>query len=126
MYDFISTIYTALNVTAVTNLLDTYGTGKALFADSLIPADCGVWKTINFYQSGSEDYGLDYGQVNFSVNCRAQTRAEASAIAEAVLTRLNRTNFGNFYIVGAKLPILNPADETDSYNQPVEITLKAR
>jgi len=120
-------IFTALNVSAITSLLDEYTAGvPALFADTVIPEDCTAMKTINFYQVGMIDLALNYIQATYSVNCRAPTQTEAETIAAAVVGSVNRTSYTEFFTncqLGAPIP---PADATDVYNIPIEITFKKR
>ena len=119
-------IYTALNKTSITNLLDSYLSGKALFAEALMPESFTGNKSINFYMATSFNGGLEYREYTYSVSCRAQTQGEAQTIAEAVFDEINRTSYGDYYIVCRVNPVIPPRDERDNYNVPVEITLKTR
>ena len=119
-------IYTALNKTSITNLLDSYLTGKALFAEALMPEAFTGSKSINFYMIASFNGGLEYKEYTYSISCRAATQGEAQTIAEAVFDEINRTSFGDHYMVCRVNPVIPPRDERDNYNVPVEVTLKTR
>jgi hypothetical protein len=119
-------IYNALNVTAITSLLNTYGTGYALFSDMVIPADCEVKKTINFYQLGTIDCRLNYGLARYTVNCRAETQGEAMAIAIAVVNAINLETYTTYRLYCQIYQGLPPQDNTDVYNIPIEVTIKRK
>ena len=119
-------IYSALNKTSITNLLDSYLTGRALFAEALMPEGFTGSKSINFYMIASFNGGLEYKEYTYSISCRAATQGEAQAIAEAVFGEMNRTSFGDYYMVCRVNPVIPPRDERDNYNVPVEVTLKTR
>lgn len=119
-------IYNALNVTAITSLLDAYGTGYALFSDMVIPADCYAKKTINFYQLGVIDCRLDYGLATYTINCRAETKAEAMTIAVAVVNTINLESYTTYRLYCQIQQGLQPQDNTDVYNIPVEVTIKRK
>jgi hypothetical protein len=107
-------------------MLDSYLTTYALFNSYIIPADCTAKKTINFYQLGSIDCRLEYGLGNYTVNCRAETQAESEAIANAVITAVNRRSYTTYYLFCQLNQCVPPADNTDVFNTPVEITIKKR
>ena len=118
-------IFSALNVAAVTGLLDEYSAGvPSLFSDTQLPEDCTALKTINFYQVGMIDLSLNYVQWTYSVNCRAPTLAEADTIAAAVVAAVNRVSFTDYFLTCQIGAPITPADDTDVYNVPIEITLK--
>lgn len=119
-------IYTALNVSSITGLLDDYRTGKALFSESVMPEDFTGQKSVNYYMVSSFNGGLEYSEYRYSISCRAATQGEASTIASAVFDALNRSSYGDYYIVCSVNPVIPPADDTDNFNVPVEIILKTR
>jgi len=121
-----SDLYTALNVSAVTSLLDSYGTGKALWYETLIPQDFTKQKSINFYRAASADMGLPYTEIQYNVNCRAGTQGEAENIADKVIENINRVNYTGYYISCTVLPVIPPADDRDNYNCIVQAILKKR
>jgi len=80
-----SEMYTALNITDITSLLDTYASSPALFSDDLLPQDFGAdKKSINYYRVGLYDGGLEYSNYSYSINCRAKSKTESETIAQAV------------------------------------------
>jgi len=119
-------IYTALNVTAITNLIDTYGSGKALFNDSLIPADFTGKKSINFYLVSPIIGANELEEYEYSVNCRAATFNGSLTMAYTVHTALNRIHGVDSFKLSLVLNTIPPADSTDLYNTPVTIKLKMR
>ncbi len=119
-------LYTALNKTPLTALLSTYGTGKALFNDELIPANCTGRKTVNFYRSRIYDPNNAFDLCVYIANCRAQTSAESLAIAEAVITQINRVYADKTFYICSMLQTIPPQDDRDNYCTPVEITIKMR
>lgn len=123
---FSSELYTALNTTNITTLLDAYGTGKALFDCTLIPTDCAAVKAINYYQLGFSDVRNDYDMSVYTINCRAATQGEAVTIAKAVINEVNRKSYSNYFITCQLGQVLPPADDTDIFNAPIELTIKKR
>jgi hypothetical protein len=124
-----SEMYDALNNTDITDLLTTYGTRKAIFEDLLVPEDVpATATTINYYRISSLDGGLDYTQVDWSVNCRANTYNASLALAQKVFEETNRINGTNadYHILCRILQTIPPLDATDNYNTPIAATLKTR
>jgi hypothetical protein len=125
-----SEIYTLLNVSAITTLLDSYVIGEtsyaALFYDVLLPADFTGFKSINFYRTAAYAAAGEVQQFLYTINCRARTHAESVQIAYAVIAEINRVSFSSGFSICSLLPTLGPQDDTDVYNTPVEITLKLR
>jgi hypothetical protein len=115
-------LYNALNVTAITSLIDTGG----LFDSRAIAEDFEGFKTINFYLSGPYNGSVEWSEYQYSVNCRAQTDGESRAIAEAVFNQLNRADFVGYHTNCNVLGTLPPIDSTDVFNTPVEVILKSR
>jgi hypothetical protein len=126
MYDYISSLYAALNVVGITGQLATYGPGTALFAESIIPSDCNEFPTINFYQSGIHDGKKEYGHSVYTVACRHPERKEAERIGDLVIDTINRINVFDYYISCVKLPCVPPMDDTDVFNQPIQTTIMKR
>ena len=101
-------------------------TMKAKFNALIIPSSLSAQaSTVNYYP-GVFDGGLEYGQMVWTVNCRAGTYAQSRTIAETVFTELNRSNDNNWYCLCSMLETVKPQDETDNYNTVVEVTLKFR
>lgn len=118
-------LYDALNVSSVTSLLGTYGSGYALFADSRIPSDyTSIAPSVNFYLSGTFNSIEGYTITTMTINCRAATSLLSRALADAVITAINRVNFTGYYITCTALPEIGPADETDNYNTIVQATMQ--
>jgi hypothetical protein len=124
--DFRSRLYDALNVTGITSLIDEYESQPALIYGTVIPEDCLVSKTINYYLSTPIDCTAFNPVGKFSVNCRAETESESYSIAYAVITNINMVSFGDYYITCQWLQTLPPQDPTDNFNSPIEITFKQR
>lgn len=119
-------IYTALNVSSITNLLDAYSTGKALFNDSLIPADCTADKSINFYLISPIVGASNTEEYEYSINCRAATFNASLTMAYTVHTALNRIHGVDSFKISSVLQTIPPQDSTDVYNTPLTIRLKMR
>lgn len=117
-------LYTALNVTDITDLLDSYNTGKALFSAKLIPEDFTGNKSINFYMSGVFNAALEYGRYLYSINCRSNNFYESKEIAIAVKDEINRRHYTNSFMTASILETIPPMNDTDNYNTPVEAIIK--
>lgn len=117
-------LYSALNVSAITDLLDSYESGKALFGDYLVPQDFTGSKSINFYMINAYDASLDYKNYGYSINCRANDLDTSRSLAIAVIDEINRSNYTDCYMVCTVLSTIPPTDDTDNYNTPVEVTIK--
>lgn len=118
-------MFTALNVAGVQATIDSYGANYALWADDVIPQGF-IGKSINFYRSEDISGATDYTIYQYTINCRADLRSTAEAIAEAVLTAINRVSFVGYYIVCSVLPVIPPADDRDNYNCIVQAILKKK
>ena len=116
-------INAALDVSAITGVLDTYNEDTALWNDTIQPSDF-TGKGINFYMSGNYDARLDYDEYDFTVNCRATTYSTSNTIANTVITELNRKQHSGYYTACSALPTISPADTTDNYNTIVQVNLK--
>jgi hypothetical protein len=119
-------IYTALNIVGITGLLDTYGTGKALFNESLIPSAFTGKKSINFYLVSPIIGANELEEYEYSVNCRAATHNASLTMAYTVHTALNRVHGVDSFKLSSVLQTIPPADSTDVFNTPVTIKLKMR
>lgn len=123
-------IYTALNVTAITDLLDSYVMNsvsyKALFHDSIIPSYLTVKNSINYYLISPIIGGTEIEQYEYSINCRAETFNASLTMAYIVHTALNRIHGVNSFKISSVLKTIPPVDETDVYNTPLTINLKKR
>lgn len=116
----------AFDVSSITDLLGDYESGHALFNGVVIPQDCKALNTINYYQTGSIDLAASAVIARFSINCRAETEGEAHTIAHAVAAAVNRVSFVTYYMTVNYGQAIPPADDTDAYNVPLEITFKQR
>ena len=122
----------ALNVAAITTLLDTYvdkdGTVlPALFDDMVIPADIAEEaKTINFYKSATADLCQPVEIYTYTINCRAKLKEEAETILKAVADEINRNNYSGYFITCQALPTVPPQNEQDNYNAILEIRIKMK
>ena len=119
-------IYTALNVTAITNLLDAYGSGKALFNEMIMPSAYTGKKSINFYLIAPIIGASEVEEYEYSINCRAATMNASLSMAYTVHTALNRVHGVDSFKISSVLATIPPADQTDSFNTPVTIKLKLR
>ncbi len=119
-------LYNALNVSTVTNLLDAWGTGKALFNEPIIPENCTGTETINFYFIAAINGGLDYGDYQYNVNCRSATYKNSLILANAVFSILNRVSIPDGFMFCNMLQTIPPADNTDTYNTPITVKIKMR
>lgn len=123
------------NNATVTALLSTYTdynsvTKYAIFNDNVIPKWAQQYdlpKTINYYSISPVDGGLNYGDIQYSISCRANEKYDAQLIQKAVFDVLNRkaSNTTGFFICSA-LPVIEPVDSTDNYNAPVEVRIKTK
>ena len=126
MYDFSGSLYSALNVSAITDLLADYNGVPALFAEYIIPPDCTEFPTVNFYQSGIVDGRQNYGSATFTIACRSLERKEAEAVGNMVFDTLNRSGANNYFLSCVKQACIPPADPTDVFNQPIQVTILMR
>lgn len=122
MIDIRNTLYTLLNVSAITNALDTWDGAPALFVGTRIPEGCNAHKTINVYITSPQESN-EYTRVTSIAACRGDTEYEALAVATLVYNALHRYSHNGYYTYCALLPVVPPADETDVYNAPVQITI---
>lgn len=121
-----SEIHTALNVTAINNLLDAFGSGKALFNDSIIPASFTGKSSINYYLISPIIGANELEEYEYSVNCRSNTFNKSLTLAYTVHTALNRIHGVDSFKLSSVLTTIPPIDSTDVYNTPITIKLKMR
>ena len=116
-----------LSDSAVTSLLTSKGAYPCLSVgvkepESWLPTD----STISIYNAGGMDNRDKRMIVTLTVNCRGATELICKQIASAVVSSVNREVIpggGRYYCqTGFVIP---PQDDLDSYNLPVEITMKA-
>jgi len=119
-------LFTILNVSAVTNLLDTVGSVKGLFNSRSIPEFFTGFKTVNFYLSSPYNGSVEWEEYRYSINCRAKTDGESRAIAVQVFNLVNRADFTDGHTNCSVLGTLPPADDTDVFNTPIEVIIKTR
>jgi hypothetical protein len=112
---------------SVTSLLTLKGSAPALAVGVKEPTK---WKptdsTISIYNAGGMDNRDKRMIVTLTANCRGATEVICKQIASAVVSSVNREQIpggGRYYCqTGFVIP---PQDDLDSYNLPVEITMKA-
>jgi hypothetical protein len=118
-------MYTGLNVAGVIAVIDTYQGYPAIFNDSIIPSDISTeGKTINYYQYTSANLANLVREYIFSVNCRAATFQGVCTIAAAVIAALNCKQISGCMFIVSALAVIQPQDETDGYNFPLEVRVK--
>jgi len=117
-------LHTLLTDSSITALVDS----DNIYYDTVVPDEdvSADTPTINYYRVGLVDGGLNYMQTTYSVNCRNVSQATAEAVARAVFDVLNRHESSSVFFVVSVLPVIPPADPTDVYNSPVEVTAKGR
>jgi hypothetical protein len=123
-------LYTLLTDSTITDLLTQGEDG--IFYDTVIPLNVGGVtvgaedSTINYYRVGPVNGGLDYLDVDYSINCRAPTQKEAEDIAVAVKAVVNR-RYGNGYgFRVSALPVIPPFNDVDLYNAPLDVKVWGR
>lgn len=95
----------------------------------LLPDGAGI-ESVNYYPVIPYNPRLETFASTWSVDCRSATEWGALAIAQAVVTALNRVDaavggFTYFAVcnIGGAVP---PIDNTDAYNVPVSVELRRR
>lgn len=110
----------------VTALVSTVGGLPAIAIGVLEPTKWGVDdSTISIYNAVGMDNRDKRMIVTLTANCRASTENKVKQLASAVVSSTNRETFpgGRYYCQTGF--IIQPQDDNDSYNMPVEITMKA-
>lgn len=124
--DFSTYIYTALNVSSITDLLDDYGSAKALFHGQVLPEEYTGFESINFYRVDPINNLLPYGLGVYTASCRSKTEQGSIDIASAVVNTINRVQTSGHMFKTQIQQTIPPADSTDNYNTPVTITIIKR
>lgn len=119
-------LYTALNIAAITDNLDTYLTGKALFSDMHLPKSYLGNNSINFYMATPFVPNMAYNDYVYSGSCRGLTYEESRGLANTVIEEINRTSYIDYYVVCTVQTTISPMDDTDTYNTQIEFTIKSR
>jgi len=119
-------IYEALLTdTGVLALVSSVGIYPCI-ASGVIEPDWDVsLSTVLIYRLNPVDYTIDVLLADYTVNCRADTEIKAEALAGAVVEALNRKEVagsGRYYCQWGF--VIQPADNTDNFNCPVEVRLK--
>ena len=119
-------IYEALLTdTGVLALVSSVGIYPCI-ANGVIEPDWDVsLSTVLIYRLNPVDYTIDVLLADYTVNCRADTEIKAEALAGAVVEALNRKEVagsGRYYCQWGF--VIQPADNTDNFNCPVEVRLK--
>ena len=120
-------IYEALLTdTGVLALVSSIGIYPCI-ASGVIEPDWDVsLSTVLIYRLNPVDYTIDVLLADYTVNCRADTEIKAEALAGAVVDALNRKEVagsGRYYCQWGF--VIQPADNTDNFNCPVEVRIKS-
>jgi len=120
-------IYEALLTdTGVLALVSSVGIYPCI-ANGVIEPDWDVsLSTVLIYRLNPVDYTIDVLLADYTVNCRADTEIKAEALAGAVVEALNRKEVagsGRYYCQWGF--VIQPADNTDNFNCPVEVRIKS-
>ena len=130
MIEYDNQLKEVLTVSAITSLIDTFSdsvaTYPAIFNANVLPSYFKGAKSINFYVASPISGGLEYANILFTVNCRANSYPESRAIQDMVFNTINRekSSLGGFFKCDI-LATIPPQDETDNFNSIVEILLRA-
>jgi len=121
-------------VGAVDSYTSTSGTEYMIFASIGLPTTVKTAtgtqklstenKTINHYYISPIPGSNEAVQINYVVDCRADTEVESKAIRDAVFNTLNRQRDDNncYFFVCAKSEPIPPKDADDNYNAVVNIS----
>jgi len=118
-------MYTALNISPITSLLNTFNGNAAIFGGTQIPESFNGTEVINYY-GGVYNATLAYNEYTFTVNCRSNLEYNSLLIAKAVIDNLNETAVENGRLYCSLLATIPPFDETDLYNTPVTVIMKSK
>lgn len=118
-------LFTALNVSAITTLLDTYLTKAAIFPSALLPEQFTGTESINYYLTSPYNAAMTYAEYIYIANCRSITDIGSRTIAQAVID-INETAITDGFLYCSLLPTIPPIDKDDTYNTPVEVRIKSR
>lgn len=120
-------LYAALNIPAITDMLDAYGQGKALFNAMVLPSDFTLDKSINFYFNFRQPGETDIYE--YTINCRSDiynTTQGSLSIAKKVYDEIHRKNYNGYYIFCTLGNTIPPEDNQDNYNTPITAIIKMR
>lgn len=109
----------------VVSLVGTFEGQPAIFDAPLTPQKY-TDAAISMYQTSPTVGGLEYGQIQNTVNCWATSYTVAENMQDAVLTALNRVSENGVFFVPFKQVIIPPQETGGDYNAPVEVTTKYR
>ena len=108
-------------------LVSSIGTYPCIASGALEPTTWGPdLSTVLVYRLNPVDYTIDALLADYTVNCRADTEIKAEALAGAVVEALNRKEVagsGRYYCQWGF--VVQPADNTDNFNCPVEVRIKS-
>lgn len=122
IYD--TTLNVALHATDITDLLTST---NSIYNSPVLPTSVeNDAKTINFYLTSPFSGGLEYTDVEYTINCRSSNQYTSRQIAQAVYTELNRSTYTDYFMIANILSTIKPADETDNYNTPVLVNIKGK
>jgi hypothetical protein len=118
----------ALNISAITSLLDTYNSLPCLYFDMMVNSQIPTeLKTINYYMYVPVTLAQEYEKYSYAIHCRAKTWGEAVMIADAVVNAINRVSYNADYFISCKsLPCQAPRDERDNFCIPIEAIIKLK
>ena len=119
-------LFNALNISAITTLLDTYLTKPALYDAMVLPSEYTGQESINFYFDVPYDASLNYEVYSYTINCRSETYIGSKTIANTVIENINRKSYTDYYIICSVGVTIPPEDETDNYNTPITAIIKKR
>lgn len=119
-------LFGKLNITAITDLLDDYGDGSAIFPGTRIPKKFKGTEVINYYRTGLYDATAAYNEYTYNINCRSALEIDSQTMAKAVIDNLNETAVTDGRLYCSLLATIPPFDETDLYNTPVTVIMKSK
>lgn len=117
-------LFAALNIETIRATVGTYKTKPAIFSASVIPSECTVSNTINFYRNAPINLGDEPAIHQYTINCRASTQKASQDMASVVALQLHRRYYSDFYATCRILATIPPIDSTDTYNTPVAVVMK--
>lgn len=118
-------LYTALNQSAITDLLDADTdmiNGKALYSGTIV-LNNEVVDSINFYMSAPHNASADVPEYTYICSCRSNDEETSRTIANAIATTIDRQKVGDFWFNVNILSTLDPIDSADNYNTPVMVQM---
>jgi hypothetical protein len=131
--DYGTAIYNIIgNDATVLSIVSTWGTPTkpSIFDVKGIPSDRKEHPIINYYRIDPINGGVEIDSSVYSINNRAQSEEDANALGVAVYDALRRVNTSkngyDYFFIPSILGTLLPQDETDMFNVPVDVIIKAR